>query len=199
MLMVFPPPCGAVEFYVSNNRGTMKAVESMLMGFSLLATVACAASSANTGSSASGLSGSTASRLSTPQALLQADKDFFAATTARGIEGWMSVMAPDALRIQYRGGMTKGYDAVRKLDSPLFADPASQLVWYPTESHLFGSGDHGVTIGLSAVMQKQPDGTQVPVYRGRYITTWRLDRQANRWLVTMDTGYPDSTVVLPGR
>jgi hypothetical protein len=41
----------------------------------------------------------------TEASLMQADRDFAVATHARGIDGWMSFYAPDAIRILYRGNM----------------------------------------------------------------------------------------------
>ncbi len=48
--------------------------------------------------------------VATESSLMQADRDFAVATHARGIDGWMSFYAPDAIRIRYRGNMVKGFD-----------------------------------------------------------------------------------------
>lgn len=39
----------------------------------------------------------------TEASLMQANRDFAVATHSRGIDGWMSFYAPDAIRIRYRG------------------------------------------------------------------------------------------------
>ena len=63
------------------------------------------------------------STVATPAALMQADRDFATATHARGIDGWMSFFARDAIRIPYgRGSMVKGYNAVRRFDEPGIAE-----------------------------------------------------------------------------
>jgi hypothetical protein len=49
----------------------------------------------------------------TETALMQSDRDFAVETHARGIEGWMSFFARDAIRIRYRGNMVKGFGAIR--------------------------------------------------------------------------------------
>ena len=54
----------------------------------------------------------------TESALMHADRDFATVTHARGIDGWMSFYTPDAIRIRYRGNMVKGFDEIRKFDSP---------------------------------------------------------------------------------
>jgi len=52
----------------------------------------------------------------TEGSLMQADRDFAVATHTRGIDGWMSFYAPDAIRIRYRGNMVKGAEEIRKFD-----------------------------------------------------------------------------------
>jgi hypothetical protein len=51
--------------------------------------------------------GSRTDGTATEASLMQADRDFATATHARGIDGWMSFYAPDAIRIRYRGDMVK--------------------------------------------------------------------------------------------
>jgi ketosteroid isomerase-like protein len=121
--------------------------------------------------------------------MMQADRDFATATHARGIEGWMSFYAPDAIRIVYRGGMVKGLEAIRKLDAPYVASPASTLNWEPLEAHVYNDGNHGVTIGRYSVVSKSAADAGKELGRGRYVTTWR--RENGKWLVVMDTGYPE--------
>ena len=121
--------------------------------------------------------------------MMQADRDFAAATRARGIDGWMSFYAPDAIRIVYRGGIVRGLDAIRKLDAPYVSDPASTLNWEPLEAHVYNDGNHGVTIGRYAVISRNAGDAGKELGRGRYVTTWR--RENGKWLVVMDTGYPE--------
>ncbi len=83
----------------------------------------------------------------TESALMQADRDFATATHARGIDGWMSFYAPDAIRIRYRGNMVKGVDEIRKFDSPYISDTTNLLNWEPTDAHVFRGGDVGSTTG----------------------------------------------------
>ena len=128
--------------------------------------------------------------IATPAALMQADRDFATATHARGIDGWMSFFAPDAIRIPYgRGEIIKGYDAVRRFDEPGIADTTVTLNWEPTDAYVFQGGTIGSTTGrFSAVSRKTADAAK-ELSRGRYTTIWRLVN--GRWLVIMDTGYPE--------
>ena len=128
----------------------------------------------------------------TPASLMQADRDFAVATHARGIDGWMSFYAPDAIRIRYRGNMVKGFDEIRKFDLPNFSDTTTILNWEPTDAHVFRGGDVGSTTGTYAVVSRTGADAGKVSGRGHYVTMWRRD--GGRWLVIMDTGYPDPGV-----
>ena len=121
--------------------------------------------------------------------LMQADRDFAAATHARGIDGWMSFYAPDAIRIRYRGNMVKGFDEIRKFDFPYISDTTSVLNWEPTDAHIYRDGDIGSTTGKYWVVSRTGPDAGKETGHGRYVTMWRRDQ--GRWLVIMDTGYPE--------
>jgi len=125
----------------------------------------------------------------TEESLMQADRDFAEATHARGIDGWMSFFARDAIRIRYRDNMVKGYDAVRAFDLPNISDTTYTLNWEPTDAYVFSGGDVGSTTGRYWAVGKKAENAGKQIGRGRYVTMWRRDR--NRWLVIMDTGYPE--------
>ena len=147
-----------------------------------LATVAmgCAPAVSNNPGSMSG---------ATESSLMQADRDFAVATHARGIDGWMSFYAPDAIRIRYRGNMVKGFDEIRKFDLPGISDTTSVLNWEPTDAHVFRGGDIGSTTGRYWAVSRAGADSGKETGRGRYVTMWRRD--GGRWLVIMDTGYPE--------
>ena len=130
------------------------------------------------------------STAATEASLMQADRDFADSTHRYGINGWMSFFAPDAMRIRYLGNMVKGYDAVRAFDqSNIFSDTTYTLYWSPTDAHVFNGGTLGSTTGKSWAVSRRPESLGKEIYHGRYVTIWRRD--GNRWLVIMDTGYPD--------
>jgi len=120
---------------------------------------------------------------------MQADRAFAIATHARGIDGWMSFYAPDAIRIRYRGNMVKGFDEVRKFDLPNISDTTTTLNWEPTDAYVFRDGTIGSTTGRYSVVSRRAADAGKELGHGRYVTMWRRD--AGRWLVIMDTGYPD--------
>lgn len=125
----------------------------------------------------------------TENSLMQADRDFAVATHARGIDGWMSFFAPDAIRIRYRENMVKGFDEVRKFDLPNISDTTIALNWEPTDAYVFRGGSIGSTTGRYSVLSRRTADAGKELGHGRYITMWRRD--VGRWLVIMDTGYPD--------
>lgn len=145
-----------------------------------LATLATGCAAANTGGSPSA---------ATESSLMQADRDFADATHARGIDGWMSFYTRDAIRIQYRGNMVKGFDAIRKFDTAYISDTTNVLNWDPTDAHVFRGGDIGSTTGRYWAVSRAGANAGKEMGRGRYVTMWRRD--GGRWLVIMDTGYPE--------
>jgi ketosteroid isomerase-like protein len=121
------------------------------------------------------------------EALMRADRDFAAATAARGINGWMEAYAADAVRLEMGGPASQGHAAIREFDAGLFADPTVRLVWYPTDAGLFSDGRHGFTTGRGALVRLTPPSDTL--WRGTYITFWRRER--NAWKVILDTGASD--------
>jgi ketosteroid isomerase-like protein len=120
------------------------------------------------------------------EALMQADRAFFAAAAEGGLEGWMSFMAEDAARMPAIGmEVVSGTSEIRRLDAALFASPDVQLAWEPEHAYLFADGRHGITTGPYEV--RMADGTVGG--RGRYLTFWRLE--AEGWKVIFDTGAPE--------
>jgi ketosteroid isomerase-like protein len=101
----------------------------------------------------------------------------------------MSFFAPDAIRIKYRGDMVKGAGAIRAFDEPGIADTTSVLNWEPTDAHVFRDGITGSTTGRFSVVSRKTAELGKELGRGRYVTMWRLEN--GRWLVLMDTGYPE--------
>ncbi len=143
-------------------------------------TTDCAPTVSNNPGSTSGV---------TESSLMQADRDFAVATHARGIDGWMSFYAPDAIRIRYRGNMVKGFDEIRKYDSPYISDTTKVLNWEPIDAHVFRGGDIGSTTGRYWAVSHAGTDAGKETGHGRYVTMWRRD--GGRWLVIMDTGYPE--------
>ncbi len=120
--------------------------------------------------------------------LMAADRAFEAATAARGLEGWMSFLAPDAVRMVRMADPVRGAEAIRKADAPTFADPTVGLTWGPTDAGAFGPAS-GWTVGHYEVRRRDAAGSERVLGAGRYITIWRRSDDG-RWLVGLDTGAP---------
>jgi ketosteroid isomerase-like protein len=116
--------------------------------------------------------------------LAAADRAFCADVAARGIEGWMAVMAPDAVRLDLFGALQQGRAGIRAGDTALFTDPDARLEWEPRGVAVFADLRSGMTHGdwtysIAGAVQA----------RGVYLTTWRR-AAGGRWEVTLDTGAP---------
>src|SRR5512140_319731 len=100
--------------------------------------------------------------------LMAADRAFAAATAARGLDGWMSFIAPDAVRMGRMANPVRGTAAIRASDAAIFADPAVRLTWDPVDAGAFDA-THGWTIGRSQVHRRAADGSDQVASTGRYI------------------------------
>jgi ketosteroid isomerase-like protein len=179
MMAISAHCCYLIVVWTSTNK---TGVCPMNRSFLILALAALA-----TGCAAVSTGGSPGA--ATESSLMQADRDFADATHARGIDGWMSFYARDAIRIQYRGNMIKGFDAIRKFDTAYISDTTNVLNWEPTDAHVFRGGDIGSTTGRYSALSRAGANAGKETGRGRYVTMWR--REGGRWLVIMDTGYPE--------
>ena len=125
-----------------------------------------------------------------PRSLIEADREFFEATSARGLDGWVSWYAEDAARIDLFGKIARGPAEIREMDAPMFEDETVRLEWSPTDAGLFGDGTHGFTRGRYEVIRREPGKDPVVRGTGSYLTLWR--READGWKVILDTGARDS-------
>ena len=123
--------------------------------------------------------------------LMDADRAFAKAAAEKGLDGWMSFMADDAVRIAPLGGKAHvGRAAVKELDAAIFADPKRKLVWEPTDGGAFADGRHGFTTGRSQVVARNDAGGEEVVRTGAYVTWWRKGDDG-KWKVILDTGAQD--------
>lgn len=118
--------------------------------------------------------------------LLAADRAFATAAAEKGLDGWMSFYADDAVRVELGGKAHVGKAAVREFDKDLFADPKKVLVWEPTDGGGFADGKTGFTTGKAQVVAagEKPDAAK---WTHAYVTWWRKDSDGN-WKVILDTG-----------
>lgn len=123
----------------------------------------------------------------TKSALIAADRAFAKATAERRLDGWMEFYADDAVRITPLGGKaTIGRKAIRELDTDLFADANTRLIWEPTDGGAYSDGKLGFTTGKAKILAKDADGKDEVKFEGAYVTLWR--KEASGWKVILDTG-----------
>lgn len=125
--------------------------------------------------------------------LLKADRDFAQAVAQKGLEGWMSFMADQAVLL--RPQPVVGNDAVRNAMRETFANPNSKLTWTPTRGELFKSGNMGYTVGRFEAVQTGEKGEKFTV-RGTYLTVWQKQPDGS-WKVVCDGGSPDPAPAKP--
>ena len=118
--------------------------------------------------------------------LIAADRAFAEATAERGLDGWMSYFADDAVEFERDGPASRGLAAIRERDAGMFEDGEVRLVWEPDDAGGFRDGRYGYTRGPYRVLDA---GTGEERGRGRYLTIWR--RGPDGWKVVLDTGTPD--------
>lgn len=121
--------------------------------------------------------------------VMQADRDFNAASRARGLDGWMSFLAPDAVRLRlFKSQFVRGPAAIREADAAIFADSTTELQWWPVDGGIWQDGRHAYTAGRWRFLATR-NGQPTAIDSGGYVTVWRRDAQG--WKVILDTGASD--------
>jgi ketosteroid isomerase-like protein len=120
--------------------------------------------------------------------LLRADLAFCQATAAKGLEGWLSWFAPDAVIYPTTRPAVKGLSAIRDYYREVGFDPKG-LTWKPTEAQISQAGDFGFTSGTWEMRAHGKEGGARA--RGKYLTVWRRQRDG-RFLVIADIGSADA-------
>jgi len=120
--------------------------------------------------------------------LMQADRDFAKATAAKGVDGWMEFMAPNAVLLGAEPIV--GLDQIRAAMTKELATPNSHIVWEPTKAEFIGNGDTGYTIGRFEHRRTDHEG-KIQIRKGTYMTTWQKQKDGS-WKVVGDIGSPDS-------
>jgi len=118
--------------------------------------------------------------------LMQADRDFAKATAEKGVDGWMSYMAPGAVLLGAEPKVTP--DAIRATMTEEL-QPGAHLSWQPTKADFIGDGDIGYTIGRFQFSATGKDGKPIS-FKGAYMTTWQKQKDGT-WKVIGDLGSPD--------
>ncbi len=121
--------------------------------------------------------------------LKQADIAFCDATRTRGLDGWMSYFADDAVIAQAKAPVY-GRDALRAHYQDLFALKDLDFRWTPQQAELFPAGTLGYTSGRYTMSFTGKDGKRV-TNTGNYLTVWKKAPDG-AWKVLSDFGAPDA-------
>ena len=116
--------------------------------------------------------------------LLQADRDFNAATSARRLDGWMAFMTDQT--VLQRDKAYIGRDAIRRELAEDWSSPDYKLTWTPTSAQLFDSGNMGFTTGDWQLHAKDAKGNKLAL-KGQYLTVWKKQKDGS-WKVLWDGG-----------
>jgi ketosteroid isomerase-like protein len=119
--------------------------------------------------------------------LLAADRAFAKATDARGVEGWMSYFAADAVSMPDGGPIVQDTARVRADIAALLRDSTIKLRWDPERAELAASRDLGYTYGYWRLLRLAANADSQVVARGKYVTIWRRV-PPGEWKVVLDIG-----------
>jgi ketosteroid isomerase-like protein len=123
------------------------------------------------------------------EALLQADRDFAAATGRDGVDAWVNAFTDDGVQFGTAGAVIRGHDAIRRHMAPFFANASMRLEWVPTEART--GGGLGYTFGRYRITRRDAADTATVsvVETGTYLSIWR--KGPDGWKVEADIGTPD--------
>ncbi|MFY0563317.1 YybH family protein [Archangium lansingense] len=131
-----------------------------------------------------------AQRAVTPEeeVLLRTDREFNAATQARGADGWVSFFAKNGSMMRDKGPIT-GHEAIRAAVEAGFSNPDHSLTWEPQRAEITPGGRLGFTTGRFLSVRKDANGQRVES-RGSYMNFWEKQPDGS-WKVVVDIGDPD--------
>jgi len=109
--------------------------------------------------------------------LLRADRSFAAATARLGLEGFLSFLADDLVRLSPQGAVRKTKDEIRRALRKDFDTPGFRLRRNPLSAEAAPLPDMGYTYG-----EWQAAGR-----RGHYLSVWKRQKDG-AWKVVADVG-----------
>lgn len=120
------------------------------------------------------------------KAIQETDLAFCAATKARGLDGWMSYFAEDAVAFPQGKPLISGKDQLREFYSGMFQQPELTIAWKPVKADMAASADLGYTIGTAEFRWRGADG-KMTTRPGKYLTIWKKQPDGS-WKVAADLG-----------
>ncbi|MDZ7772429.1 MAG: hypothetical protein U5K31_06795 [Balneolaceae bacterium] len=121
---------------------------------------------------------------------MEADRTFQETSRKQGLEGWLSMMSRDVVRMPVFGSaFIKGRDKVARLDSSLWNTPGLHLEWEPEQSVVYSGGSLGLTTGSYRLLEDVSGRCRQERHRAIPYLVEKDD--TGRWQVLFDTGVSD--------
>jgi len=122
--------------------------------------------------------------------LMSLDEQFCRDFAAKGVEGWLSYFAEDAIVFPRQGPIRHGMDAARQHYRQTLGGMKGWLRWKTEGVFVSKGGDLGYTYGVWESEVAGADGKTVRS-TGKYFTTWRKQADGD-WKIVADIGQPDA-------
>lgn len=125
--------------------------------------------------------------------LRDADRAFCQATRERGLEGWLSWFASDAVVFPPSGPLAVGSAEVRRHYASQNGFPPKGFVWEPESAEISAAGNFGWTSGRWG-----NDASGTASWAGKYLSVWRKEADG-AWKAVADCALdPGYAGRLPG-
>ncbi len=112
------------------------------------------------------------------------DAQWSKVTAAKDVEGFLALVADDAMVFPSNAPMVSGKEAIRKWAEEMMASPGLAIGWKATKAEAARSSDLGYTIGTYEQTLSDPKGKPVSD-RGKYVTVWKK-QAGGTWKVAAD-------------
>lgn len=117
--------------------------------------------------------------------LMEADRQFCKATTARKADGFLSFFDEQGVILPKDGEPVVGKAAMRPIFEKRWSAPGYSLEWTPLKAVLAKSGELGYTYGR--YVRKYVKDGQAVTETGKYVTTWKRQEDGS-WKILLDMG-----------
>lgn len=114
------------------------------------------------------------------------DRKFDQETFKRGLEGWVSFFADDAVMVPSQGDVIKGKEAIRGAMRTLFDYKEFSLRWEPLSANLSDDLSMAYTYG-EYIRTYLDNNNNLNKSTGKYTTIWKKQPDGE-WRIVLDIG-----------
>jgi ketosteroid isomerase-like protein len=123
-------------------------------------------------------------RAADERAVREADAGWSQAAAAKDVEGFLSFLAEDNLRLPPNAPMLTGKESPRKSVSEMVASPGFAVGWQATKVEASRGGDLAYSVGTYELTMNDAKGKPVTDH-GKYLTVWKKQPDG-QWKVVAD-------------